>query len=82
MWASLVARQILVPRCLKHVWRYRSHSVPYEGFQVLKVADLNVVDNALHITPQEKVQYGTQEAKRLVQLCQSISQTSFCPGGS
>jgi hypothetical protein len=37
----------LVPRCLKHVWCYRSHSVPYAGFQVLKVVDLNLVDNVL-----------------------------------
>jgi hypothetical protein len=30
----------IVPRCLKHVWCYRSHSVPCAGFQVLKVVDL------------------------------------------
>jgi hypothetical protein len=48
----------LVPRCLKHVWRCRSHSDPCAGFQVLKVVDLNLVDNALHIIPQEKVQWG------------------------
>jgi hypothetical protein len=56
MWASSVARQIsqailqLVPRCLKHVWCYRNHSVPYE--ELLKVVDFNLVDNVLHITPQ------------------------------
>jgi hypothetical protein len=44
----------LVPRCLKHVWCYRSHSVPYAGFQVLNVIDLNLVDSILHITPQGK----------------------------
>jgi hypothetical protein len=33
-----------VPRCLKNVWRYRSHIVPYTGFQVLKVADLNLLE--------------------------------------
>jgi hypothetical protein len=43
----------LVPRCLKHFWCYRSHSVPYAGIQVLKVVELNLV---LHITPQEKIQ--------------------------
>jgi hypothetical protein len=32
----------LVPRCLKHVWCYRS--VPYAGFQVLKVVVLNLVE--------------------------------------
>jgi hypothetical protein len=48
----------LVPRCLKHVWCYRSHSIPYAGFQVLNVIDLNLVDNVLHITPQEKIQRG------------------------
>jgi hypothetical protein len=44
----------LVPRCLKHVWCYLSHSIHYAGFQVLTVVDLNVVDNVLHIIPQEK----------------------------
>jgi hypothetical protein len=48
----------LVQRCLKHIWCYRSHSVPYAGFQVLKVIDLNLVDNVLHITPQAKIQWG------------------------
>jgi hypothetical protein len=46
----------IVPRCLKHVWCYRSHSVPYAVFQVLKVVDLNLIDNVLH-TPQEKFQW-------------------------
>jgi hypothetical protein len=44
----------LVPRRLKHVWRCRSHSVPYAGFQVLKVVDVNLTDNILQITLQEK----------------------------
>jgi hypothetical protein len=44
----------LVPRCLKHVWCYRSSSDPYAGFQVLKVVDLNLLDNVLHITPQKE----------------------------
>jgi hypothetical protein len=48
----------LVPRCLKHVWCYLSHSIPYAGFQVLTVVDLNVVDNVLHIIPQGKIQWG------------------------
>jgi hypothetical protein len=43
-----------VPHFLKYVWCYHSHSVPYVGFQVLKVVDLNLVDNVLQITPQEK----------------------------
>jgi hypothetical protein len=59
----------LVPRCLKHVWCYRSQRVPYAGFQVFKVIDLNLLDNVLHITPHEKNPVGlnleTQEAKRL-----------------
>jgi hypothetical protein len=42
----------LVPGCLKHVWCYRSHSVPYVDFQVLTVVDLNLVDNVLNIAPQ------------------------------
>ena len=33
-------------------WCYHSHSVPYAGLRVLKVADLNLVDNVVHITPQ------------------------------
>jgi hypothetical protein len=44
----------LVPRCLKHVWCYRSHIDPYEGFQVLNVVDINLVNNVLHTTPVEK----------------------------
>jgi hypothetical protein len=48
----------LLPRCLKHVWCYRSHSIFYAGFQVLKVVDLNLVDNVLHINPEEKIQWG------------------------
>jgi hypothetical protein len=43
----------LVPRCVKRVWCYRSHSVPYAGFQVLTVVDLNLVDNIFHVTTQE-----------------------------
>jgi hypothetical protein len=39
----------LVPHCLKHVWCYRSHGVPYASFQVLKLVDLNLIDNVLHI---------------------------------
>jgi hypothetical protein len=46
----------LVPCCLKHVWCYRSHSVPYEGFQVSKAVQLNLLDNVLHITPQDEIQ--------------------------
>jgi hypothetical protein len=48
----------LVPHCLKHVWYYHSHSVPHTGFQVLKVVAHNLVDNVLHITPQEKIHWG------------------------
>jgi hypothetical protein len=48
----------LIPRCLKHVWYYCSQNVPYAGSQVLKVVDLNVVDNVLHITSQEKIKWG------------------------
>jgi hypothetical protein len=47
-----------VQRRLKHIWCYRSHSVLYAGFQVSKVVDLNLVDNVLHITPQEKSRVG------------------------
>jgi hypothetical protein len=53
MWVPLVARQISI-----HVWFYREHSVPYAGFQVLKVVDLDLVDYVLHITTQEKIQWG------------------------
>jgi hypothetical protein len=76
----------LILRCLNHVWCYRSHSVPYAGFQVLKVVDFNLVENVLHITPQEENQVGlnlvSYDAKRLVHLCQSISQPSLCSGDS
>jgi hypothetical protein len=47
-----------VPRCLKQVWCYRSHSLPYVGYQVLKVVDLIPVDDVLHISPQEKTQWS------------------------
>jgi hypothetical protein len=40
----------LVPRCLKHVWCYRSQS-PLCG---LSGVDLNLTDNVLHITPQKQ----------------------------
>jgi hypothetical protein len=40
----------LVPGCLKHVWCYRSLCIPYVGFQVLQVVDLNLIDSVLHIT--------------------------------
>jgi hypothetical protein len=43
---------------LKHVWCYRSHSVPHAGFQVLKFVDLNLVENVLHITPKKKKSTG------------------------
>jgi hypothetical protein len=48
----------LIPHSLKHVWCYRSHSIPYAGFQVLKVIELNLADSVLHITPKEKIQWG------------------------
>jgi hypothetical protein len=35
-----------------------SRSVPYAGFQVLKVVDLNRVDNVLPIKSQEKIHWG------------------------
>jgi hypothetical protein len=47
----------LVPRYLRHVWCYCSHNVPYAGFQMLKGIDLNLVDNAVHITLQEKIKW-------------------------
>jgi hypothetical protein len=47
-----------VPRCLKHVWCHCIHGVPYVGFQVLTVVDPKLIDNVLHITPQEKVKCG------------------------
>jgi hypothetical protein len=48
----------LVPRCLKHVWCYRSHSVSKAGFHVLKVFDINLVDMVLHITSKGKKSTG------------------------
>jgi hypothetical protein len=32
--------------------------VPYAGFQLLKVVDLNLVENVHHITPKEEIQWG------------------------
>jgi hypothetical protein len=49
---------VFVPRFIKHVGCYRSHSVPYAGFQMLKVVNRNLVDNVLHIIPQQKIQWG------------------------
>jgi hypothetical protein len=48
----------LIPRCLKHAWCYHSHRVPYAGFQVLNVVDLNLADNVLHITKSSGVKSG------------------------
>jgi hypothetical protein len=48
----------LLPRCMMPVLCYSSHSIPCAGFQVLKVVDLNLVDNVLHITAQEKIQWS------------------------
>jgi hypothetical protein len=48
----------LVPCFLKHLRCYRSHSVPYAGFQVLKAVDFNLVNNVLHITPKGDIQWG------------------------
>jgi hypothetical protein len=48
----------LVPRVAKTDWCYCSHSVPYAGLQVLKIVDLNPLDNVLHMTPQEKKTLG------------------------
>jgi hypothetical protein len=30
--------------------------IPYTGFQVPTIVDLNMLDNVLHITPHEKIQ--------------------------
>jgi hypothetical protein len=38
--------------------KFHSQSLPYTGFQVLKVVDPNLGDNVLHITTQEKIQWG------------------------
>jgi hypothetical protein len=32
----------IVPHFLMHVWCYRSHGIPYVGYQVLKVIELNL----------------------------------------
>ena len=39
------------PRVLKHVMGYRSHSVPYPGFRLLKVIVFDVVDDVIRLTP-------------------------------
>jgi hypothetical protein len=52
---------------------------------VLKVVDLNLVDNVLHITSQTKpvaLNLATYVAKQLVHFCRSISQPSLCLGDS
>jgi hypothetical protein len=48
----------IIPRCLKHVWCYSSYRVPYAGFQVLKVVDLNLVEKVHHITTQRRFKSG------------------------
>jgi hypothetical protein len=39
------------PRVLKHVMGYRSHSVLYAGFRLLKVIVFDVVDDVIRLTP-------------------------------
>jgi hypothetical protein len=73
----------LVPRCLKRVWCYGS--IPYAGFQVLKVVELNLVDNVRHITQKKKsngVKSGDLRGQDLVHIRRSISQPFLCPGDS
>jgi hypothetical protein len=66
----------LVPRCLKLVWCYRGHSVPYTGFQVLTVVDLNLVDNVLHITSQEQTRWGQIWRPRRLSNCSTTADLS------
>jgi hypothetical protein len=40
----------LCPQVLKNVVGYRSHCVPYAGFQLLKVVAFDLVDNVIHLT--------------------------------
>lgn len=40
----------LCPQVLKHVVGDRSHSVPYAGFQLLKVVVVDLVDEVIHLT--------------------------------
>jgi hypothetical protein len=76
----------LVPRSLKHVWCYRSHSVPSAGFQVLNVFDLNLVDSVLHITSGERIQWDyiwrPRRPSDWSHLSRIISKPSLCPGAS
>jgi hypothetical protein len=62
---------------LKHVWCYRSHSIPYAGFQVLKVVVLNLVDNVLHITPQERKSTGVKAGAARAQEVRPLQRTYF-----
>jgi hypothetical protein len=56
-WVYNFLNKFQFPRCLMHVWCYRSHNVLHAGFRALKVVDLNLVDNVLQITPQEKIEW-------------------------
>lgn len=40
----------LCPQVLNHVMSYRSYSVPYAGFQLLKVVVFDLVEEVIHLT--------------------------------
>jgi hypothetical protein len=66
----------LVLRCLKHVCCYRTNSVPYAGFQVLKVFRWSWLRRQcsshypIRKTPM-RLNLATQGAKQLVHVCRS-----------
>jgi len=46
------------PRVLKYVLCYLNHSVPYTGFQILKIVVSDFAEEFLHTTPHDKIQCG------------------------
>lgn len=46
------------PHDLKLVVGYCPHSVPYVGFKLLKVVVFELLDEVLHTTPADRIQWG------------------------
>jgi hypothetical protein len=45
----------LRPRVLKQAVRYRSHSDPHAGFQLLKILIFDLGDEVFHVTTKENI---------------------------
>jgi hypothetical protein len=46
------------PHVLKLDVGYYPHSLPYVGFQLLKIVVFELLDEVLHTTPADRIQWG------------------------